>query len=266
MKNINNLFSLEGKNALVTGSTGFLGHSMAFALAKAGAHILVNSRSYNRAMSLVKKLNDAKYSAETFVCDITNEDQLKNSMKTFVNKPLHILINNAYSGEGGTIKTATTQEYRQSYEVTIVAAHNLLRFAFPALCLAKDQSGDASVINISSMYGLVSPDLRVYDSPIGSNPPFYGASKAALIQWTRYAACEYGTRGVRVNSISPGPFPNNAVKKANPSFVEYLGSRVPLGRVGLAEELQGPIVFLASHASSYINGANLVVDGGWTAW
>jgi NAD(P)-dependent dehydrogenase (short-subunit alcohol dehydrogenase family) len=177
-----------------------------------------------------------------------------------------VLINNAYAGGGGTILTTESDQYRQSFEVTLVAAHNLLRAVLPALRLGVEQSGDASVINVASMYGLVSPDLRIYDSAKGANPPFYGAAKAALIQWTRYAACELGPQGIRVNSISPGPFPSDDVKQTAPDFVERLAKRVPLGRVGIATEIQGPVLFLASPAASYVNGANLVVDGGWTAW
>lgn len=266
MINRSNLFSLEGKIALITGATGYFGQSMAFALAEAGAHILVNSRNDVRAKELVDRLLAANYSAETLVFDITDERQVVNTMEELSNKPLHILINNAYSGLAGSISTAEAVQYRESYEVTVVAAHNLLRAALPALRLGVKQCGDASVINIASMYGMVSPDLKNYDSLAGANPPFYGASKAALIQWSRYAACEFGPIGIRVNSISPGAFPNDTVKQNAPDFVERLESRVPLGRVGNATEVQGPVLFLASPAASYVNGANLVVDGGWTAW
>jgi NAD(P)-dependent dehydrogenase (short-subunit alcohol dehydrogenase family) len=262
----NNLFSLEGKTALITGATGFLGKVMAYALAEAGAHILVNSRNYDKANDLVEALLEEGYSAETLVFDITDEREVESIKGKLSNKPLHILINNAYSGVAGSISTAEAIQYRESYEVTIVAAHNLLRALLPSLRLGVKQNGDASVINIASMYGMVSPDFKNYDSLAESNPPFYGASKAALIQWSRYAACEFGPLGIRVNSISPGPFPNDTVKQNAPDFVERLESRVPLGRVGLAEEVQGPVLFLASPAASYVNGANLVVDGGWTAW
>ena len=116
------------------------------------------------------------------------------------------------------------------------------------------------------MYGMVSPDLRIYDDPKLSNPALYGASKAALIQWSRQAACEFGPRGIRVNSISPGAFPNSSVLSERGNFVEKLSNKIPLGRVGKSSELCAPVVFLASAGSSYVNGSNLVVDGGWTSW
>ncbi len=116
------------------------------------------------------------------------------------------------------------------------------------------------------MYAMVSPDLGVYDSGNVANPPFYGAAKGALLQWTRYAACEFGKEGIRVNSISPGPFPSDAVQEKDPDFIMRLAKKVPMGRIGLAKEIKGPTLFLASSASSYVNGSNLVVDGGWTCW
>jgi NAD(P)-dependent dehydrogenase (short-subunit alcohol dehydrogenase family) len=116
------------------------------------------------------------------------------------------------------------------------------------------------------MYALVSPDLRVYDTAAGANPPFYGAAKAALLAWTRYAACEFGKENIRVNAISPGPFPSNKVQAENSAFVTRLAARVPMGRIGQSHEIGGPVLFLASSASSFVNGTNLIVDGGWTAW
>ena len=116
------------------------------------------------------------------------------------------------------------------------------------------------------MYGLVSPDLRVYDSALGSNPPFYGAAKAALLQLTRYAACELAKDKIRVNGLCPGPFPAPAVSDEHPHLLDKLTHKVPLGRVGIASEIAGPAVFLASDAASYVTGATLPVDGGWTAW
>jgi NAD(P)-dependent dehydrogenase (short-subunit alcohol dehydrogenase family) len=98
------------------------------------------------------------------------------------------------------------------------------------------------------------------------NPPFYGAAKAALLQWTRYAASEFGKEGIRVNAVSPGPFPSLAMKAANPDFIEALAAKVRMGRIGASDEIKGPMLFLASSAASFVNGANIVVDGGWTCW
>ena len=180
--------------------------------------------------------------------------------------PLHCLINNAYGGAGGTIESSSTEAYAESFDVGLTSAHRLLVASLPGLRRSVEECGSASVINVASMYGMVSPDLRNYLTARGSNPPFYGATKAALIQWTRYAACEFGPEGIRVNSISPGAFPSNSVQENDLDFIKRLEHKIPAGRVGQVDEVCGPVVFLASQASSYVNGANLSVDGGWTAW
>jgi NAD(P)-dependent dehydrogenase (short-subunit alcohol dehydrogenase family) len=258
-------FSMRGRTALVTGATGYLGRAMTLALAEAGAHVLINGRSVSRVAALADEVRAAGGSATALVFDVTDTMQVRTQLAQ-LDTPLHVLINNAYVGGAGNLEGATSQAYRDSYEVGLVAAHDLLQSALPALHQAVRRDGDASVINIASMYGLVSPDPRVYDSPAAANPPFYGAVKAALLQWTRYASCELGPQGIRVNSISPGPFPSDAVQRSNPDFVARLADKVPLGRIGAAAEIAGPVLFLAAPASSYVNGTNLVVDGGWTAW
>lgn len=259
------IFSLQGKTALITGATGYLGSAMAFVMAEAGAHVLINSRSWERAGALINCLAAQGYSAEPATFDVTNPNAIDQFFADF-NSPLHVLVNNAYVGGAGNIELSGAETYAGSYDVTVLAAHNLLKAALPGLRKAVKNDGDASVINLASMYAMVSPDQRIYESASGVNPPFYGAAKAALLHWTRYAACEFGSEGIRVNSISPGPFPSKLVQKDNPHFVEKLSKKVPLGRIGQADEIKGPALFLASSASSFVNGANIVTDGGWTCW
>lgn len=260
------IFSLKGKTALITGATGHLGSSMASALAEAGAHVFVNSRSDDRARSLVKQLRNQGHSAEEAVFDVRYNEAVEAYFAQWGKRPLDILINNAYMGGAGSIALAEEESYSESYNIAVVAAHRLVRGALPYMREAVKSSGEASVINICSMYAMVSPDQRAYDSPANANPPFYGAAKAALLQWTRYAACEYGREGIRFNAVSPGPFPSDAVQQENPAFIKALSQKVPMGRIGSPEELKGSVLFLASSASSFVNGANIVVDGGWTTW
>ena len=260
------LFKLDGKTALVTGATGHLGRSMAAALAQAGAHVLVNSRSAERCAALVSDLAAAGGSAEAAVFDVADDRAVDVFFAGIGARPLHILLNNAYAGGSGSIKLSSASDYQASYGMSVVAAHATLKAALSNLRAAVARDGDASVINVASMYGIVSPDMRNYATEQGANPPFYGAAKAALIQWTRYAACEFGPERIRVNSVSPGPFPSKRVQQGEHDFVTRLASKVPMGRIGDATEIGGPILFLASSASSYVNGANLVVDGGWTCW
>ncbi len=266
MKQGAEIFSLAGKVAVVTGATGYLGSAMAFILAEAGAKVLVNSRSHERSGRLVEKIRSAGFLAEPAVFDVTIEESVKEFFGSCLGQSIHILINNAYTGEAGNIELSNSASYLASYEVTLLAAHNLLQQSLPCLRKAVQESGEASVINVASMYAIVSPDQRIYDHSCSVNPPFYGAAKAGLVQWTRYAACEFGHEGIRVNSLSPGPFPSETVQREDPGFIHALSKKVPLGRIGSADEIKGPVLFLASPASSFVNGSNVVVDGGWTCW
>jgi NAD(P)-dependent dehydrogenase (short-subunit alcohol dehydrogenase family) len=260
-----NLFSLKGKVALVSGATGYLGSSIVEGIASAGALVYVNGRSHQKVSELIEYLKSKKLNARAAVFDITDYDQVRDFFENFRDKKIDILINNAYSGSTGSSITSSMDDFRESYEVSIVAAHNLFQLTLPYLRVASQNNGSASVINIASMYGSVSPDFRIYGNSTKQNPPFYGAAKAALIQWTRYLSCEFAKEGLRINSISPGPFPSSVVKKEDVLLYQKIKEKTPLGRAGLPEELIGPVIFLSSDASSFVTGINLSVDGGWTA-
>ncbi|TLU81987.1 MAG: SDR family oxidoreductase [Chlorobium sp.] len=260
------IFSMKGKIALITGATGHLGSVMAYVLAEAGAHVLVNSRTEGKSVSLVKSLVASGNSAEPAVFDVTDEHAIRAFFSSYKRLSIDVLINNAYFGSSGKIEISMSENFADSYEVTVIAAHNLFKAALPFLRKAVQNNGDASVINLSSMYGMVSPNQSIYESAKDVNPPFYGAAKAALLQWSRYAACEFGPEGIRVNSVSPGPFPSDLVQASNPDFINKLAHKVPLGRIAQSDEIKGAILFLASSASSFVTGANIIVDGGWTCW
>lgn len=259
-------FDLAGRTVLVTGATGHLGRSMVAALAIAGAHVLVNGRKAETCEALAAELRAAGYQATAAAFDVADEAAVAAFFAACPFALIDGLVNNAYAGGGGTVETASADDYRQAYEVSVVAAQRLLRLALPRLRAAVAAYGEASVINIASMYGIVSPNPGNYASPAGTNPPFYGAAKAALVQFTRYAACEFGAEGIRVNAIAPGPFPAPGVQQAAPDFIARLTAQVPMKRMGAAGEIGGPVVFLASRAASFVNGAVLAVDGGWTSW
>lgn len=260
------IFSLKEKSVLVTGATGYLGRAMAYTFAEAGAKVFVNSRVKQDADAFVAELEGEGHDAESAVFDVTSAAAIAKFSERIKGNPLNVLVNNAYSGGSGSIEFGVSEFYAKSYDVSVISAHRLLVAMLPNLRMAVRQCGDAAVINIASMYGFVSPDQRVYRDQSEINPPFYGAAKAALLQWTRYAACEFGKEKIRVNAISPGPFPAPSVQVADPKFVAALSAKVPMGRIGASDEIKGPALFLASAASTFVNGENLVVDGGWTCW
>lgn len=260
------MFRLDDKNVLLTGAAGHLGRSMAKALADAGATVWLNGRQRPALEALRDEITARGGQAEVTDFDVTDEHAIDAGISLIEKRSgrLDGIVNNAYSGSTGSLETAGAAEFADAYDVTVTAAVRLATRALPLLRQAGPES--ASIINISSMYGIVSPDPRVYDTPEAVNPPHYGAAKAALLQLTRYMACQFGKDGIRVNAVVPGPFPANAVRESDPDFVARLAAKVPLGRIGRPDELGGPVVFLASKASSYMTGSTLVVDGGWTAW
>jgi NAD(P)-dependent dehydrogenase (short-subunit alcohol dehydrogenase family) len=260
-----NLFDLAGRIVLLTGSTGHLGQALARGLVRNGATVILNSRSVEKVAHQAVALDREGGSVESAAFDITDAAQRHACMEGIAQRHgrLDVLINNAY----GVANPDDLEAFRGAYESAVVSAYALVREALNLLrCAAGRNGGGASVINVASMYGNVSPDLRIYRDAMAPNPPFYGSAKAGLLQLTRYLACQLGPDGVRVNAVSPGPFPSPDVQEADPTFIQRLGDKNPLGRIGCPEELVGPVVFLASEASSYVTGANLAVDGGWTAW
>ena len=179
---------------------------------------------------------------------------------------LHGLVNNAYSGRVGPVSAIEAEDFTEACAINLTAPFLLVRQLGPLLRKAgQGLEGGASVVNIASMYGRVSPDPSMYGSTGSNNPAHYGATKAGLIQLTRYLACNFAPDLVRVNSISPGPFPHRP-DQISAGFLDELRRRVPMKRIGTADEVAGPVVFLLSAAASYVNGADLAVDGGWTAW
>jgi len=262
------LFRLDSRIAFITGAAGHLGRSMAKGLAEVGMHVILAGRNEEKLRTLADELLIEGLKASVVVVDVRDGESIKRAFTRVAeeHRRLHVLINNAYEGGSGTMETSSAESFARAYEVAVIGAFQCIVAAKPLLKAAVLETGHASIINIASMYGIVSPDLRIYDVQGDSNPPFYGVAKAGLLQLTRYAACEYATEGIRVNAISPGSFPNPAIRSRHAGFYERLCTKIPLGRTGEPEELKGAVVFLASDASTFVTGANLVVDGGWTVW
>jgi NAD(P)-dependent dehydrogenase (short-subunit alcohol dehydrogenase family) len=262
------LFRLDGRVAFLSGATGHLGRSMAAALAQAGAHVILNARGADALEALAVELRQSGYQASTACFDVTDEAATLKSIARIGehHKRLDVIVNNASHGRAGTITTTTATDFEAAYQVNVVAAFRIVQAAVPLLRESARKTAGSSIVNVASMYGSVSPDGSIYGSSGANNPPSYGAAKAALIQFTRYAACHLAGDGIRVNCISPGPFPAARYLQNDPEFHDKLKAKVPMRRTGDPKELRGPLLFLASDASSYVTGVNLAVDGGWTAW
>lgn len=264
-----NLFRIDGRVALVTGAYGHLGKSMAYGLAEAGAQVIVNGRSPEKLKLLASEMAEKGYKVITVPGDITVETDRERIISGVAADfdGLDIIINNAYNGRTGTVETSSIGDFDQAYHITVTSAFRIVQLAKPLLEVAASRNpGGASVVNIASMYGMVSPDPSIYGDSGSNNPPHYGAAKAGLIQLTRYLACHLATSKIRVNSISPGTFPPPEISQSQSAFYTELCRKNPMHRIGFADELKGAVLFLASDASSYVTGINLPIDGGWTAW
>jgi len=203
--------------------------------------------------------------AECFAlaCDVSSEDSIRSMIDQAAAKwgRLDILVNNAYGGPAPDISDATADDFAE-------ALRNGVTAYFVAAQQARTHMGKAggSIINIASMYGMVASYPPVYEGVPFNSPPNYHAVKGGVIHLTRHLAVYWAKEKIRVNAISPGAFPPGRVRKASPEFVNRLPEKVPMGRLGEPHEMKGAVAYLASDASSYVTGHNVVVDGGWTVW
>ena len=258
------LFRLDGRIAFVSGAAGHLGRAMASCLGDAGAHVIVNGRDHSRLDALVRAIKARDGSAEAAPFDIGD---LTAARDWFASRPrLDILVNNAIGMMPKPFDEVGASDFEETYRTGVVAPFEMVRAALPALREAVRKAGEASIVNVASMYAAVAPDARIYSKPGQASPFHYGPAKAALLQLTRHLAAEFGPEHIRVNALVPGPFPRESVTAADPAFAERLAGRTMLGRTGRADEIRGPLLFLASRASSFVTGSALAVDGGWTVW
>jgi gluconate 5-dehydrogenase len=257
-----NLFRLDGKTAFVSGSRGHLGSAMVRALATAGAHVIVNGRDTKALACFAADLSAEGFSVEAAAFDAHDVAAIRDYFGRL--KRLDVLVNNIGFMQAKSFADLAPQDFAATYGATVGTAFETVRAALPALKAAVAADGDASVINVSSMYGRVAPDGGLYDQREQQSPFHYGPAKAGLEQLTRHLAAELGPSKIRVNTLVPGAFPQPGKMPAG--LEPRLAARTMLGRIGEAGEIAGPLLFLAAPASTYVTGASLVVDGGWTAW
>lgn len=257
------LFRLDGRTAFVSGAAGHLGRPMAIALAQAGAHVILNGRTEAKLEALRREMADAGLGASVAAFDVMDRP----AFGTFFGGlgRLDVLVNNAFTGLPRKNDPDPSAAFRTGLDSGVTVAYEHTLAALPAMEVAAAAVGHASVINITSIYGHVAPTFSIYPNPAMRAAPYYAAAKGGLLQLTRYLACDLAAKRIRVNSLSPGIFPWDNIVADFPEFVARAAENTPMGRTGLAEEIGGPAVFLASDASSYMTGADLRIDGGWVA-
>jgi NAD(P)-dependent dehydrogenase (short-subunit alcohol dehydrogenase family) len=265
--NDDRLFSLEGKTALVTGALGLIGREHCRALAGAGARVVVADLDGKACEGFARELGGGALGVGV---DITSADSVRRASRA--TGVLDVLVNNAAindkfespqaAAELSKFENYPLELWQKSLDVNVTGTF-LCCQVFGAEMAKR---GKGSIVNVASTYGIVAPDQSIYRRPDGTQGFYksaaYPATKGAVISLTRFLAAYWGEAGVRVNTLSPGGVENGQ----DEHFVKAYSARTPLHRMAKATDYQGALVFLASEASSYMTGANLVVDGGWTAW
>jgi NAD(P)-dependent dehydrogenase (short-subunit alcohol dehydrogenase family) len=265
-------FRLDNQIAVVTGACGKLGPVWVEALLDAGARVaaleLAGAPVSAAYKTVAKRAGDR---LRRFDCDVTDRGSIQRAVDALVGQMSDpaILVNNAgvdqppdSSGSRSRIDEMPVDEFRRMVDVNLLGTFQVTQVIGGGMAAR----GGGSIVNIGSLYASVSPDQRFYDHLPGELPflksPAYGASKAAVVNLTKYFATLWGSRRVRVNTLSPG----GVFAGQDDRFRSKYDARVPLGRMAQADDLKGPLVFLASQASSYVTGHELRVDGGFTAW
>ena len=260
------LFSLEGKVAIVTGGRGLYGAAICEGLCEMGATVIVASRNGEKCEEFAETLRQQGHEAWGMALDLSDDASIKALPKMVFDRFGHIdiLVNNAVDRSNLTsLANATRQKLQDSASTNlngqILLSQAVLEYMIPA------ERG--SIINISSMRGLDSPHFPFYPEAMGDQPVNYTTEKWAMVGLTKYMAGRYGKHHIRVNCIAPGGFnPGLADDPDKKAFVDTYIANTPLGCWASYDDIKGPVAFLASDAAAYVTGATLVMDGGWTIW
>jgi NAD(P)-dependent dehydrogenase (short-subunit alcohol dehydrogenase family) len=264
-----NMFSLYEKVAVVTGALGLIGKQHCIALSEAGAIVIVCDLDRVKCDEFAEMLPGI---AHGFQLDLTVMNSLQN-LKTFIQHRygrLDILVNNAaindmFENMNSTCESSKFENYPvEMWDKSIKVNLTGVFLCSQVLGKMMVERKQGSIINIASTYGVVAPDQNLYKRPDGTQPffksPVYSVTKGAVLAFTKYLASYWGKDGVRVNALSPGGVENGQEEY----FINNYSKRTPLGRMSKADDYKGALVYLASDASKYMTGANLIVDGGWT--
>jgi NAD(P)-dependent dehydrogenase (short-subunit alcohol dehydrogenase family) len=256
-----NKFSLTGKRAIVTGGAGLIGSEIVTALAQARSRVVVADIEEAKAKHLVEELVLAGLDAQYAYFDITDMEHLQGHITGLISRPgdIDIWVNCAYprtSDWGKRVEEVSLESWRKNVDM------HLNSYAMASKYVAEEMKArGGTIINFGSIYGVLGGDFTVYEGTEMTPPMAYAAIKGGIINLSRYLASYFGGYNIRVNSVCPGGVFDNQ----NPIFVENYSKKTPLKRMAKAEEIASVVLFLVSDAASYITGATIMVDGGWSA-
>jgi len=260
-------FSLRGRHALVTGGAGLFGRQIVRALAEAGATVHMASRNVDALDEYANELLNEQLEVQTHPLNQSKPESVASLYEELQRASVHvdILVNNAVA-RSMKAWSDPLENFESSMQINLTGVFNMTRTFGDAMTqntanTSSPNVGKGSIINIGSIQALVGPDFTLYEGLGWEIPPDYFVHKGGLLQLTRFAAAKLGPSGVRVNMISPGGF-NPALSR---TFVDRYNDRTFLCRMANETDLMGAVVYLASNASAYVTGANLAIDGGYTA-
>ncbi len=282
MTELPGLFDLHNRVAIVTGGAGLLGSEFCLTLAQAGARVMVADLDEGSAAATATRLSEQGLVTQAARLDVTDPVSVRSVVATTLAAygRLDILVNSAAldpkmdpehlagqaSGSSAgpnltSFEHFPLEAWKQALDVNLTGMFLCSQAAVQPM-LAQ---GQGVIINLSSIYGLAAPDQRLYDrpgQPTHYKPPYYSATKAGVLGLTQYLAAYYAGKNIRVNALTPGGVYNGH----DETFTQAYAARTVIGRMAEKDEMNGALLFLASDASTYMTGANLVVDGGWTTW
>ncbi len=266
MKNAKELFSLDGKVAIVTGGRGLYGASISAGLCEMGATVVIASRNGAKCDEYAQTLRQQGYKAYGLSLDLSNDDSIRKLVEDIMAKEgkIDILVNNAVDRSNMVALSNASRDKLQDSMNTNLNGQIMLTKAVVEVMIPQ---GGGSIINISSMRGIDCPHFPFYPESFGEQPLTYTTEKWAMVGMTKYLAGRYGKNRIRVNCIAPGGFsPGLADDPDKKAFVDTYIANCPLGCWANDDDIKGPVIFLASEAANYVTGATLVMDGGWTIW
>ncbi len=271
------LFDLQGQVAVITGGAGLLGTEFCHTLAQAGADVVIADIDVHKAKEVAQSINQRAQREQALAVqvDVIDPASVKSMVAAACDKfsTIDILVNSAAldpkfdpknltsQSASGAFEDYPLQAWQQALDVNLTGAFLCCQAAVKPM-LAQ---GHGVIINLSSIYGLSAPDQRLYQQPgqpTRYKPVFYSVTKTGILGLTQYLAAYYAGKNIRVNALSPGGVFNDH----DQDFVQAYSARAVMGRMAYKDEMNGALLFLASEASAYMTGANLVIDGGWTAW
>lgn len=258
------MFELKNKKIAFFGAVGYLATPIIWKMAELGADLFLADFNKELAVRTAQEMK-SKYPAQKFEASHLDAGDYASIAECFKKikatfGSLDVMVSGIHAANNLTVDEFTPELMNKTFATNLTGSFLLARYS------AELMPKGGSIVIFSSMYGQVAPDPSVYHAPMKANPIDYGIAKAGLNQMIRYLAVFWGPKNIRVNGVSPGPFPNPANYEGSMDFIERLDKKVPLGRVGKQDEMAGSVIYLASDESSFTNGHIINVDGGWTAW